>query len=333
MKIKRKLANPSDTFGFSGGIAEAKSALKKKYVLPPFSVLNTRDGYWQDRRNIWINLGIESELGRDVITFNTKHLTKDKYGDNKAAIGETSIFDPVLTEFLYTNFCPDYGQVVDPFAGGSVRGIVASIDDRFEEEEKDKEGNITIKPYNKVSLPYWGCDLSARQIEANKKQLHITEGQKYQPTWVVGDALKELDNAPQADLILACPPYGSLEVYSDDPRDISNMSYEKFLQTYTLIIRKACSKLKDNRFAIFVVASFRDKKTHAIRDLPGDTIRAFQGAGLIWWDDMVLINSAGTGPIRAKTLFENGRRKAVKLHQNVLVFLKGKAPTWEWQSV
>lgn len=307
MPPNKKLANPVDSFGLASG-ALAKSALKRKYVVPPFSVLNTRDGYWQDRRRAWLALGIQSELGRDVITYNTRHLTAEKYGDNKAAIGETSIFDPVLTEHLLQNYCPPGGQVVDPFAGGSVRGIVASI----------------------VERAYWGCDLSKEQIAANQAQLKLVEEEEFQPTWVVGDSLTELDNAPQADMVLSCPPYGSLEVYSDDPRDISNMTYDKFLQNYTMIIRKACSKLRENRFAVFVVASFRDKKTHAIYDLPGDTIRAFQGAGLVWYNDLTLINAAGTGPIRARILFENGNRKVVKLHQNVLVFLKGKAPSWDW---
>ncbi|HXF87125.1 MAG TPA: hypothetical protein VNK48_02075 [Xanthobacteraceae bacterium] len=38
----------------------------------------------------------------------------------------TSIFDPVLCEIAYRWFCPPGGSVLDPFAGGSVRGIVAS---------------------------------------------------------------------------------------------------------------------------------------------------------------------------------------------------------------
>jgi hypothetical protein len=38
----------------------------------------------------------------------------------------TSIFDPVLCEIAYRWFCPSGGTVLDPFAGGSVRGIVAS---------------------------------------------------------------------------------------------------------------------------------------------------------------------------------------------------------------
>jgi len=31
----------------------------------PFSILSAREGWWQDRKNAWIALGLEGELGRD----------------------------------------------------------------------------------------------------------------------------------------------------------------------------------------------------------------------------------------------------------------------------
>ena len=57
----------------------------------------------------------------------------------------------------------------------------------------------------------------------------------------------------KADMIFSCPPYADLEVYSDDPRDLSNMEYEEFLNAYKTIIQKSCSLLKENRFAVFVI--------------------------------------------------------------------------------
>src|SRR5215471_15335327 len=78
----------------------------------------------------------------------------------------TSIFDPVLCELVYRWFCPPAGLVLDPFAGGSVRGIVAA----------------------KLGLRYTGIDLSRRQIEENRKQAAEICGQQSQPTWIVGDS-------------------------------------------------------------------------------------------------------------------------------------------------
>ena len=39
-------------------------SLADRFGVPPFSVLNAREGWWQDRKRAWLALGIESELGR-----------------------------------------------------------------------------------------------------------------------------------------------------------------------------------------------------------------------------------------------------------------------------
>jgi ParB-like chromosome segregation protein Spo0J len=38
--------------------------LADRFLMPPFSVLDARQGYWQDRKRAWLALGIQSELGR-----------------------------------------------------------------------------------------------------------------------------------------------------------------------------------------------------------------------------------------------------------------------------
>ena len=38
--------------------------LSDRFLIPPFSVLNAREGWWQDRKRAWIALGIKSEEGR-----------------------------------------------------------------------------------------------------------------------------------------------------------------------------------------------------------------------------------------------------------------------------
>jgi len=38
--------------------------LAERFIIPPFSVFDTRQGYWQDRKRAWLGLGIQSELGR-----------------------------------------------------------------------------------------------------------------------------------------------------------------------------------------------------------------------------------------------------------------------------
>jgi ParB-like chromosome segregation protein Spo0J len=40
------------------------ASLAERFIVPPFSVLDARQGYWQARKAAWLALGIQSELGR-----------------------------------------------------------------------------------------------------------------------------------------------------------------------------------------------------------------------------------------------------------------------------
>lgn len=44
--------------------AAARATLAERFIVPPFSVLDARQGYWQERKRAWLDLGIQSELGR-----------------------------------------------------------------------------------------------------------------------------------------------------------------------------------------------------------------------------------------------------------------------------
>ena len=35
-----------------------------RFIVPPFSILDTKKGYWRERIRLWKSLGIKSELGR-----------------------------------------------------------------------------------------------------------------------------------------------------------------------------------------------------------------------------------------------------------------------------
>jgi len=43
---------------------EARATLAEAFGVPPFSVLDARQGYWQERKRAWLSLGIQSEIGR-----------------------------------------------------------------------------------------------------------------------------------------------------------------------------------------------------------------------------------------------------------------------------
>lgn len=49
----------------SGQVGGVNSGgLMQKFGIPPFSILDARQGYWKDRKSSWLSLGIRSELGR-----------------------------------------------------------------------------------------------------------------------------------------------------------------------------------------------------------------------------------------------------------------------------
>ena len=59
-----------DALGADGTASEEptedapKGNLSDRFMIPPFSVLNAREGWWQNRKRAWLALGIKSELGR-----------------------------------------------------------------------------------------------------------------------------------------------------------------------------------------------------------------------------------------------------------------------------
>lgn len=232
-------------------------------------------------------------------------LTVSESGAKIAEAGTgTSIFDPVLCEIAYRWFSPKGGTVIDPFAGGSVRGVVAS----------------------KLGRQYVGIELREEQVAANRVQ-GTQLCQDPVPVWKCGDSA-DIDahcQGVQADLLFSCPPYADLEVYSEDSRDISNMPYDKFLEAYRTIIAKSCSLLRDHRFACFVVGEVRDKKG-IYRNFVGDTVRAFLDAGMAYYNEAILVTAIGSLPIRTGRMFEAGRKMG-KTHQNVLIFVKGNPKT------
>ena len=175
---------------------------------------------------------------------------------------------------------------------------------------------------------YCGVDLRQEQVDANIEQAKklLKEGRK-QPVYICGNSLnidKLVDG--EYDMVFSCPPYFDLEQYSDDKEDLSNLDYDEFKRQYSEIIKKAVSKLKDNRFACFVVSEVRNRKTGFYRNFVADTIHAFLDAGMEYYNEIILVNTIVNGAMRAPGLFKN-TRKVVRCHQNVLVFYKGNPKT------
>lgn len=268
--------------------------LVNSFVVPPFSVFDTRQGYWQDRKRYWIDYGIKSEVGREENLVFAKNLNlSDK-------VKGTSIFDPVICEIIYKWFNVDGGSIIDPFAGGSVRGIVAAI----------------------TGHGYMGIDLREEQVKSNFENAQEIGIESDSLKWICDNSLNvdKYVEDKQCDMLFTCPPYYDLEVYSDNPEDISNMEYQEFVKTYSEILIKSAKKVKDNRFATVVISDVRDKKGF-YRDLTGLTKAAMEKSGFHFYNEIIILNTVGSGAWRCRGNMRN--RKVVRIHQNLLVFYKG----------
>ena len=262
-------------------------------AIKPFSILDTRTKEWQERKRWWIKTyNIKSELGRESTE------SKSKFWDEDNSV---SVFDATLCEKMYEWFVPKGGRILDPFAGGSVRGIVAT----------------------EMGFGYNGIDISQTQVNANRKQ-------STKAIWMGGDSdavLDTLDNNIY-DFVFTCPPYYDLEKYSETPNDLSNMNDDEFDSKYLSILSKSAEKLKENRFFVVVVSEVREVsktgnyKIGKYRGLVHKTIQNLENAGLHFYNDVVLFNSQHQAGRVVDTYFKRNR-KVASVHQNVLVFIKG----------
>lgn len=312
---------------------EASPELRTRYQEPPFTVLDRRSGSWQARDKAWKQLGIQGELGREGgLVFNSPTAQYSNWFDVKNRViahhgrpvtdaevmmepwvsmlskvneaGGTSLYSPTLTELMVRWYSAAGDMILDPFAGGSVRGIVSTT----------------------LGREYLGIELSADQVRANRAQGHLGSGST--PTWFHGDAL-DMDTLLPADLradfIMTCPPYAYLEEYSDDPRDLSGMSYPQFLEAYREIIRLAVARLHPDRFIAWTIGEVREKGGNgSLLGLVPDTVQAFRDAGCEPYNDHILFTPVGTAAVRSPRQFDTSR-KAGRVHEYVHVFVKGDA--------
>lgn len=304
-----------------GSRNERDGGLFDKFLIPPFSILDSGQGYWQDRKRQWKSLGIDGGAGRETAkasgSWGREGLHNiDKYRDDGGQVLDSdghafSFFDPVLCEIAMTWFAPKGGLVCDPFAGGPTAGIVAGV----------------------LGYEFMGVDIRQEQVEANREIMQaLKESNKlefpFDPLWVTGDSaylvdvLKEAKVDGGVDLLFSCPPYFDLEVYSDLDQDLSTATtYTEFIGEYHGVIAQGVEALDPNRFAVFVVGDIRDE--HGMyHNFVSDTIDGFERAGARLYNEAILVTVAGSLPMRVGRYFARSR-KLGKRHQNVLVFVKG----------
>ena len=302
-------------------------SLEERFIVPPYSIFDTRKGYWQKRKSQWRELiGDNGESRSETLqtssSMNYKHLyqrsmkrraelgiTFDEYLEkyvpqhvkdreaSKVFTNGVSVLDPVLAEIICRWFGLCKCKTFDCFAGDSVFGYVSSY----------------------LGNEFTGIELREEQVLINQERV-----KGFNASYICDDGRNVADRiAPDSqDLLFSCPPYFNLEKYSELPNDASNQKdYESFIAILDEAFKNAVKCLKDNRFAVIVVGDIRDRRNGVYYDFCGSIKRIFKEAGLSLYNEIILIEQSATSHLRAAKCIET--RKVVKVHQNVLVFYKG----------
>jgi 16S rRNA G966 N2-methylase RsmD len=308
--------------------APANASLNERFIVPPFSILDTRKGYWQARKKIWRekigDMG-ESRNDTNIASLNMKYVDLfqktrehreqlgisfreyfDKYVSEeekeregrKVVSAGVSLLDPVMSELVCRWFGLDNCKTFDCFAGDSVFGHVST-----------SLGN----EFTGIELRQEQVDLNNSRVEGMNARYICDDGQ---------NVAKHIEPESQ-DLLFSCPPYFNLEVYSDKENDASNQdTYEDFIAILDNAFKSAVGCLKNNRFAVVVVGDIRNKKTGGYYGFNDDIKRIFKEAGCLVYNEIILVEAGGASlAIRAGGFMDS--RKVGKMHQNILVFYKG----------
>jgi len=278
--------------------------LTDRFIVPPFSVLDARKGYWTKRKKWWLSMIPDDASarmpvkGQDLPTAlrNSKgrlhHLGSSNVG--------SSILDPMLAEVLLFWFCPEKGLTIDPFAGDTAFGFVSAYKEH----------------------PFTGIELLQSQVDFNQATVDKHE----LPARYIRDDGQNISahvKPESADFLFSCPPYFNMTVYSEHPCDASNQkTWEDFIKIVKNALSSAVACLKPNRFAAIVCTELRNNRVGgSYYGFPSAIQKIMVDAGMIFYNDMILLQQVGTCAMRVPRAMHT--RKPVRIHQNVLIFYKG----------
>ena len=270
----------------------AHGKLQETFIIPPFSILDTRQGYWNDRKRYWKDLINDNGESRE----NTLHNSESSVKSVMNAMSSVSLLDPVLAEIANKWFGLEKCNTFDCFAGDTVFGYVSSY----------------------LGNNFTGIELRKEQADLNNERV-----KGFNAKYICDDGRNVLNHIKEnsQDLLFSCPPYYDLEIYSDLENDASNQeTYEDFIAIIENAFTNAIKCLKENRFAVITVGDVRDKNGFYYNFID-DIKRIFINNEMKLYNELILIESIGTLPQRVARFMEH--RKIGKCHQNVLVFYKG----------
>ena len=274
-------------------------SLVERFIVPPFSIFDTRQGYWVERKRIWKSIILDKGESRNN-TLCTAEIDTSKYNISGIThwVANVSILDPVLSEIICYWFALPNSKIFDCFAGDTVFGYVAAS----------------------TGHSFTGIELREEQVEYNNAR---TAG--INAKYICDDAVNVLQHFEPGsqDLLFSCPPYFNLEKCSELDEDASNQeTYPEFLEILDKAFTDSIKCLKPDSFAVIVVGDVRNTKTGAYYCFPDDIKRIFKKNGMMLYNEIILLEPIGSSKFRASKFMDH--RKVCKMHQNVLVFYNGE---------
>lgn len=310
-KASGKVLKQNKVLGFKGVIKALSGYTRPK---------ESGSEWWLTTTSIW---NCDELIGRRIRdwrrllgeTGHTGTRTQTMRADHDSIYtGTHSVFPAPLAEWILLRYAgPSGGHIIDPFAGGPPRGVVAAL----------------------MGYSYTGYDIRQEQIDENIRTLG-SMGLGGSTTYHCANGCSLEKTADESmDCSITCPPYYDLEQYSDLPDDLSNLdSYEAFDSEMLLCARHLYRVLKPGVFACIVVGDFRvgeKKEENELINFTGDTITNFRNAGFFYWQDVILSKNFASAAVRASTSWAG--KKLIPRHEHLLVFRKPEAKNEKVQKV
>jgi len=222
----------------------------------------------------------------DVAKLGKKTIRKKQNHYKNSSRNSYSPFPLDIAEWCSKYFLRDASVVFDPFAGWGERN----------------------KSVNEAGKLYIGYDISEKAIKHAKEHFDAIN--------ILGDS--RIEEIPEHDGLLTCPPYWNLEKYEKDGID-REKSWEGFLEKYEKILSRAIKNALPEAKYCIMVGDWR--KNHKFYDLTFQTEKILQKHGMKPFDKVIL-SYKKISPI--KLMLPQAKRLGytVKVHQTLLIYKK-----------
>ena len=176
----------------------------------------------------------------------------------------------------------------------TMQNVINSIEEKQLKFEKLQQGIIKNMKQSKPDI-----------MALKHQELKIAETDKYK--LINGDcvdAVKTLEDS-SIDYTFFSPPFGALYVFSDNPKDMSNVSGDdEFMEHFKFLIPELFRVTKNGRLVSLHIMQGttllgRDGM-YSLKDFRGELIRAFQEAGFYFHAENMIRKDPKTAAIRTK---------------------------------